>query len=146
MAARPTTRVKVQARSRTRVGTIPKFPAQVIAGDGIEIEESGGVFTFSLDADYAGVWGINGDDIYSNNAGSVGIGTSTPDAGAKLHVTGGILTSGVFLSNLASSGGIDYFSTGLRLFSVGASGSTQGTFQFVSVGADGSAASRLVIS
>src|SRR5687767_5034193 len=129
MASRPTTRIKVRARSRVKVSTIPQFPAQVIAEDGLLIEQSGGVFTFSLDADYAGIWAINGDDISNGNAGSVGVGTSTPDSGAKLHVAGGILTSGVFVSNLASSGGIDYFSTGLRLFSVGASGSTKGTFQ-----------------
>ena len=38
-------------RPRIKVSTIPKFPAQVIAGDGIAIEQSGGVFTFRVDAD-----------------------------------------------------------------------------------------------
>ena len=32
---RPTVRVKVQPRARVKIATIPKFPAQVIAGNGI---------------------------------------------------------------------------------------------------------------
>ena len=44
MASRPTVRVKVS----------PKFPAQVVAGDGITIEQSGGVYTFSAPGTMAG--------------------------------------------------------------------------------------------
>ena len=41
------------ARTRIKVGVIPKFPAQVVAGDGISIDQTGGVFTFSIDPDTA---------------------------------------------------------------------------------------------
>src|SRR5437763_11828386 len=46
---RPAVRIKVQPRARVKIATIPKFPAQVIAGNGIAIASSGGVFTVSLD-------------------------------------------------------------------------------------------------
>jgi hypothetical protein len=47
------------ARSHIKVGVIPKFPAQVIAGDGISIEQSGGVYTFSITAQPASAVGID---------------------------------------------------------------------------------------
>lgn len=69
---------------------------------------------------------------------TVGIGTTTPDAGAKLQVAGGILTSASFASTTGGTAGIDYNSGGLRLFGVGTSGTTKGTFTWIAKGADGS--------
>ncbi len=79
------------------------------------------------------------------NNGAVGIGTTAPDSGSKLQVAGGILTSSVFTGTVGSTGGIDYYSTGLRLFSMGSSGSTKGTFTFLAKGADGSQTQPMII-
>jgi hypothetical protein len=50
--ARSSIRVGVKSRVRIRARALARFPAQVIAGDGITIAQSGGVFTFALDVDY----------------------------------------------------------------------------------------------
>jgi hypothetical protein len=91
MTSRPTTRVKVQARSRVKVATIPKFPAQVIAGDGIAIENSGGVFTFSVDPGFvpsfdAATPFTAGDILYASDTNSVDALTAV--------ATGNVLLSG----------------------------------------------------
>jgi hypothetical protein len=87
--ARPTVRIKVQARARVKVATIPKFPAQVVAGDGVLIDRTGGVFTFSLDPtfvpSYNGPFTV-GDLFYADGAASV---TGLPDV-----ATGNVLLSG----------------------------------------------------
>src|SRR5688572_28836507 len=91
MASRPTVRVKVQRRSRIKVSTIAKFPAQVVAGDGINVAQSSGVFTFSLDAGFTpsfanGLPFTIGDILVAEGAASV----------ATVHAvaTGNVLLSG----------------------------------------------------
>ncbi|MBI2273967.1 MAG: hypothetical protein HYU70_09240, partial [Bacteroidetes bacterium] len=68
-----------------------------------------------------------------------------PDAGAKLHVAGGVLASAAFSSTSGSSGGIDYHGGGLRIFSMGASGSVKGSYTWVAKGADGSSSTPMMI-
>ena len=51
--ARSSIRVGIRSRARIRARALAKFPAQVIAGDGISIAQAGGVFTFSIDPDHA---------------------------------------------------------------------------------------------
>ena len=77
--------------------------------------------------------------------GDVGIGVSSPSA--RLHVSGGgIIASGAFPTTVASTGGFDYFTTGMRFFSMGASGSTKGTLTYVAKGADGSSITPFFVS
>jgi len=78
-------------------------------------------------------------------AGNVGIGTTNPDAGAKLTVTGGILATGAFSATTGSTAGFDYFGGALRLFSNGTSGSTKGAYSFIAKGADGSSSNPVTI-
>jgi hypothetical protein len=88
---RPTVRIKVQPRARVKVGTIVKFPAQVIAGDGINIDQSGGVFTFSLDSDVA----PNFDAGTPYTLGDLLVAADTNSVGALHDVaTGNVLLSG----------------------------------------------------
>lgn len=81
-----------------------------------------------------------------NGSGIVGIGTTSPDSGAKLHVVGGILTSSNFASTTGSSGGLDYNAGATRLFSVGTSGSTKGAFTWLQKGADNSSLAALELT
>jgi hypothetical protein len=76
---------------------------------------------------------------------NVGIGTTSPNAGAKLTVAGGVLATNGFSSTSASSAGFDYNAGNLRLFSVGSSGATQGGYSFVAKGADGSQTTPMTI-
>lgn len=78
-------------------------------------------------------------------SGNVGIGTSSPDSGTKLHVAGGILTSSAFSGTVGSTGGIDYSGAGLRIFSMGTSGATKGTYTWIAKGADGSSSTQMTI-
>jgi hypothetical protein len=80
-----------------------------------------------------------------DSAGNLGIGTSSPNAGAKLTVAGGILATGSFSSTTGSTAGIDYNGGELRLFSMGTSGSTKGGYRFIAKGADDSANVPMVI-
>jgi hypothetical protein len=79
------------------------------------------------------------------NAGNVGIGTTSPDAGTKLQVAGGILSSGAFSGTVGSTAGFDEFSGAMRFFSMGTSGATKGTYQWIQKGADGSSNTAMVI-
>jgi hypothetical protein len=81
-----------------------------------------------------------------DSSGNMGIGTSSPNAGAKLTVAGGILATGAFSSTTGSTGGFDYSAPeGLRFFSMGASGATKGAYSFIAKGADGSSSQPITI-
>jgi hypothetical protein len=80
-----------------------------------------------------------------DSSGNVGVNTSSPNAGAKVTVAGGVLVTGAFISTTGSSGGIDYSSGGLRLFSMGTSGSTKGGYTFIAKGADDSSNIPIII-
>ncbi|MBI2275709.1 MAG: hypothetical protein HYU70_18095, partial [Bacteroidetes bacterium] len=108
------------------------FPS-VITNTGIfNIHSSSGVqLTFGAQSSYPYTSWVQTKD-YTNAGnyyplalnpmgGNIGIGTTNPDAGAKLHVAGGVLASAAFSSTSGSSGGIDYHGGGLRIFSMGAS-------------------------
>lgn len=62
------------------------------------------------------VWSKNNNDIYSNNSGAVGIGTSTPNASAKLDISS--TTQGVLIPRLTSAqrDAISNPSIGLQIF------------------------------
>src|ERR1043166_6216632 len=67
--------------STIRIQALPKFPASVEAGDGITIERSAGVFTFSLDPEGGEFARLNADNEFVGTntfSGNVGIGTSAP--------------------------------------------------------------------
>lgn len=109
--ARPTVRIKVQPRARVKVATIPKFPAQVIPGDGIDIASSGGVFTFSITPGFLSSPIITGGTI--DNAP---IGSTTPSSGAfttlkvgtgtrvaRFHVFDDTTIPGIFQTNTAAA-------------------------------------------
>jgi hypothetical protein len=66
--------------------------------------------------------------------GKVGIGTSSPND--KLHVSGGIRTSGAWSGQLSSSGVMDYTGNTTRLVSMG-NATTRGQFQFYIQESDG---------
>jgi hypothetical protein len=79
------------------------------------------------------------------SGGNVGIGTTSPDAGAKLTVAGGILTTSNFSATTGSTAGIDYFSGNLRFFAIGTSGSTKGGYQWIAKGADNSQVTQMTL-
>ena len=78
-------------------------------------------------------------------SGNLGIGTSSPDAGAKLTVAGGILATGSFSATTGSTAGIDYNSANLRFFSMGSSGSTKGGYVWIAKGADNSSSTPMTL-
>ena len=80
-----------------------------------------------------------------NSSGNVGIGTTSPDAGAKLTVAGAVLATGAFSATTGSSAGFDYFGGALRLFAMGTSGATKGAYTFIAKGADGSSSTPMTI-
>ena len=77
--------------------------------------------------------------------GNVGIGTTSPDAGAKLTVAGGILATGNFSATTGNTAGFDYLGGALRLFAMGTSGATKGAYSFIAKGADGSSSTPMTI-
>ena len=79
------------------------------------------------------------------NAGNVGIGTTSPDSGAKLTVSGAILATGPFSATTGSTAGFDYYGGALRLFAMGTSGATKGAYSFIAKGADGSSSTPMTI-
>ena len=91
--ARPTVRVKVQPRSRVRVATIPKFPAQIVAGDGVAIEQSGGVYTFSstvsVGGDLTSIEGLTGTGILTRTADESWALRTLTGTSAEITVTNG---------------------------------------------------------
>src|ERR1044072_2872629 len=68
--------------STIRIQALPKFPASVEAGDGITIERSGGVFTFSLDTE---------SGVFVPFSGSLG----TPSSGTLTNATGLPVSTGI---------------------------------------------------
>ena len=118
----------------------------------IEFQGSGGhtnpYWNILTDADVGNDFGVsyNGSkflQILSN--GNVGIGTTSPDAGAKLTVAGGILTTSNFSATTGSTAGIDYLSGNLRFFAIGTSGSTKGGYQWIAKGADNSQVTQMTL-
>lgn len=75
----------------------------ILAGSNVSVTEGDGTITISAVASGAGAdddWVVNGEDVYAQHSGNVGIGTAAP--GAKLDVAGGnIRTSGQYMSTLA---------------------------------------------
>jgi hypothetical protein len=81
--------ISVDAGGSVGIGTTTPSARLEIAGtpgvDGIKFPD--GTLQTSATSGVAGFWSSSASDIFSNNAGSVGVGTSTPSA--KLHVAGG---------------------------------------------------------
>ena len=96
-------------------------------------------------ASYQHIFQINGSEQMRLTSTGLGIGTSTPNAGAKLTVAGGILATSSFSSTSGSTAGIDYDSGSLRLFAVGTSGATKGAYSFIAKGADGSSSTPMTL-
>jgi hypothetical protein len=80
-----------------------------------------------------------------DSSGNVGIGTTSPDAGAKLTVAGAVIATGAFSATTGSTAGFDYFDGALRLFAMGTSGATKGAYTFIAKGADGSSSTPMTI-
>ncbi|MCK9403724.1 MAG: hypothetical protein M0Q26_10035 [Chitinophagaceae bacterium] len=114
---------------------------QILSTNNANSDAGGGKFAFRD----PGVSGSAGYRIVIDNTGNVGVGTTNPDAGSKLHVAGGILVSGAFSSTSGNTGGFDYFGGGSRFFSMGTSGATKGTFTWIAKGADGSSTTSMII-
>ena len=81
-----------------------------------------------------------------DSSGNLGIGTSSPDAGAKLTVAGAVLVTGAFSATTGSTAGFDYFGGALRLFAMGTSGATKGSYSFIAKGADGSSSTPMTLT
>lgn len=78
------------------------------------------------------------------NSGNVGVNTAGPVE--KVQVTGAIkFGGGTMTANTASTGGFDYSVAGVRIFSWGASGSTKGTFTWITRGADGTSVTPMTM-
>jgi hypothetical protein len=80
-----------------------------------------------------------------DSAGNLGIGTTSPNSGAKLTVAGGILATGAFSATTGSTAGIDYSGGNLRYFSMGTSGPTKGGYLWIAKGADNSSSDVMTL-
>lgn len=91
-----TEKMRVVANGNVGIGTSPTakldIAGQVKITDGFQglgkvlTSDATGLATWTTPATFNSVWSASGNDIYNNNTGNVGIGTSTPDA--QLHIDG----------------------------------------------------------
>lgn len=79
-----------------------------------------------------GTWALSGTDIHNTNAGNVGIGTSTPDSNAALHIFRSSGWTEQLIQGTDAAGGADthYVNDAGTIFSVGVDGTSDGVGRF----------------
>lgn len=80
-----------RSRPRVKMQAVPKFPADVIAGDGIAIEKTGATFTFSVAPNYAPSFDVPfeaGEILVADGTNSVSTIAKSSTAGQVLRVIG----------------------------------------------------------
>ena len=118
---------KMRILSNGNVGINTNSPSSPLTVNGVIQSTSGGVKfpdgTTQTTAAGAGVWTTSGNNIYANNTGNVGIGTTNPtqslDVSGNANISGGVYTSDWF--RITNSNGLYWQNWGGGLYMADAS-------------------------
>jgi hypothetical protein len=102
---------------------------------------------FNPAAGYLNFYTANTERLRITSAGLVGVGTSSPEPGAKLTVAGGIFATSFITASATNAGAIDFVNDGrgTRILSYGPNGSTKTAISFAQGVAGGSATEAMRI-
>ena len=110
-----------------------------------QADQVGSVGLINVASNHPLAFNVNATEQMRLTSTGLGIGTSSPNSGAKLTVAGGILTTGAFSATSGSTAGIDYSGGYQRFFSMGTSGSTPGGYSWIAKGADGTSTTPMTL-